>query len=125
MKTKVRLFCALVLAAIFGWREGGMRRRLWRMVTLWVGYFGPGKKASLELQAARLAVCEQCPIFEHRWLRTCGSPLRPVGERGGCYCQQDVSVRSADKECWLDEQQIESEHSWSAKIEVDPSSNPT
>lgn len=112
MKTKLRFFCALVIAAIFGWREGGTCRRLWRMVTLWVDWLwrkdSPVDNAAFE---KRMACCRSCPLWYPR-LETCGSPLRPKNERGGCWCFMPAAAKLKNKQCWADQELDQPEFGW-------------
>lgn len=54
-----------------------------------------------DLKASRMIVCQQCPLYFHRFgLRTCGSPL-PGGYRDedgkpdGCFCDIEKKAGSA------------------------------
>lgn len=98
---KFRFFTALLIAAAFSYREPKASfRRLSRLVTFWFG--SSGEKAGDELAARRLVVCQQCSLYAPRWM-TCGTPLRPKGERTGCHCFMPEKVKSLEAECFLDE----------------------
>lgn len=104
---------ALLVAALFSDVTSAQAwRRVWNFLTLWV----PRKEkwAEAEIYHRRLACCHKCPFFF--WpLATCGSPFADHPD-AGCWCYEPVAARLADKQCWIDEEGIESEYGWAASI---------
>ena len=51
-------------------------------------------QASKELEAERIAICEQCPHFRKR-SRTCGTPIvgNKVGNKRTCGCFMDIKTK--------------------------------
>tara|TARA_R110000744_G_scaffold131957_1_gene240183 strand:- start:300 stop:704 length:405 start_codon:yes stop_codon:yes gene_type:complete len=60
-------------------------------------------QASKELEAERIAICEQCPHFRKR-SRTCGTPIvgNKVGNKRTCGCFMDIKTKLSFSNCPLD-----------------------
>lgn len=98
---------AVLLAAAFSWRSpGGPLRRLWRGAKL---IFKPGPKVKPIVYLSRIACCYACPIY-YKPLRTCGTPLRDA--HLGCWCFMPAKAKLRDAECWLREEDYETEYGW-------------
>lgn len=94
---------ALLVAAVFGWREPvRMLGRIGKAFWLWTGFIGRDKKyVPPELAARRMEVCKRCFVYSPRF-KTCGSPLATGQEDMGCYCYLLVKTNLANAQCWLD-----------------------
>lgn len=110
----MRLMAALIVAGFGLWfAPRQMFGRITAALTAWRHFKAT---ADFDLVYRRMRVCWRCPLF-YSPLRTCGTPLKRDLRDLGCWCNMEAKAALLESECWLDENQCDTQGcGWTANI---------